>query len=60
PFNFVDDKWYHTTVEMLRPRTPVPDPTTVSQGAKNLYLDLSDRVKAYFVVRRRYSLSDET
>ncbi|KAJ7939676.1 hypothetical protein B0H13DRAFT_1586998, partial [Mycena leptocephala] len=60
PFNFVDDKWYHTTVEMLRPGTPVPDPTTVSQGAKNLYLDLSDRVKAYFVVRRRYSLSDET
>ncbi|KAJ6603516.1 hypothetical protein DFH09DRAFT_899008, partial [Mycena vulgaris] len=50
PFNLVKDRWYKTTVEPLRPGTHVPDPRTVLRDAKNLYLDLSDRVKGYFVV----------
>ncbi|KAJ7938625.1 hypothetical protein B0H13DRAFT_1463572, partial [Mycena leptocephala] len=43
PFNFVTDRWYQTSVEMLRPgaSADIPDPTTVSRAAKNLYLDLS-------------------
>ncbi|KAJ7106307.1 hypothetical protein C8R44DRAFT_638520 [Mycena epipterygia] len=50
PFNFMKDKWYQTSIEMLRLGIHIPDPTTVSRDAKNLYLDVSDRVKDYFVV----------
>ncbi|KAJ7938721.1 hypothetical protein B0H13DRAFT_1587420 [Mycena leptocephala] len=56
PFNFVTDKWYRFQVQLLRPNTHIPDPTTVSRDVKHLYLDLSDRVRDYFVVRDPFNV----
>ncbi|KAJ7170280.1 hypothetical protein C8R43DRAFT_825309, partial [Mycena crocata] len=50
PFGYIHDKWYQFQVEMLRPGTPIPDPSTVSRDAKALYLKLSVVVKAHFAV----------
>jgi len=40
PFNAVTDKYYKMEVEMLRPGTVIPHPTTVSQDIKHLYVEL--------------------
>jgi hypothetical protein len=41
---------YEIAVEMLRPGTHIPDPTTIPRDANHLYLDLSDLGKLYFEV----------
>jgi hypothetical protein len=51
PFNAVADKYYKMEVEMLRPGTVIPHPTTVSQDIKHLYVELSKTVRQYFKVR---------
>jgi hypothetical protein len=38
PFNIVTDKYYRTEVELLRPGTIIPSPSTVSRNLKLLYL----------------------
>ncbi|KAJ6565074.1 hypothetical protein B0H10DRAFT_1626867, partial [Mycena sp. CBHHK59/15] len=48
PFNFVADKYYQISVEMLRPGTHIPDPTTVSRDAKKLYLKLSANIRDHW------------
>ncbi|KAJ7085001.1 hypothetical protein C8R43DRAFT_909255 [Mycena crocata] len=50
PFNYVKDKYYQLIVQMLRPGTTIPDPTTVSRDANTLYLKLSTNVRDYLVV----------
>ncbi|KIJ58078.1 hypothetical protein HYDPIDRAFT_59895, partial [Hydnomerulius pinastri MD-312] len=50
PFNMVNDKYYKMEVQMLRPGTELPHPTTVSKDIKYLYIDLASDVRAYFVV----------
>jgi hypothetical protein len=50
PFNAVTDKYYKMEVEMLRPGTVIPHPTTVSQDIKHLYVELSKTVRQYFKV----------
>ena len=50
PFNAVTDKYYKMEVEMLRPGTVIPHPTTVSQDIKHLYVELSKTVRKYFKV----------
>jgi len=44
PFNFVNDKYYHKEVELLRPGTKIPAPSTVSLNIKHIYLELSKTV----------------
>ena len=51
PFNFVNDKYYHKEVELLRPGTKIPAPTTVSLDIKHIYLELSKTVRMYFKVQ---------
>jgi hypothetical protein len=51
PFNFVNDKYYHKEVELLRPGTKIPTPSTVSLDIKHIYLELSKTVRTYFKVR---------
>ena len=50
PFNFVSDPLYIAEVNMLRPGTKLPDPTTVSRDVKLLYEQLSMHVSDYFQV----------
>ncbi|KAH8110931.1 hypothetical protein DFH11DRAFT_1513749, partial [Phellopilus nigrolimitatus] len=50
PFNFVTDPHYKLEVEMLRPGTIIPHPTTVSRDINTLYVGLSNYVKDYFTV----------
>ncbi|KAF6753991.1 hypothetical protein DFP72DRAFT_790364, partial [Ephemerocybe angulata] len=50
PFNFVQDPSYRAEVNMLRPGTKIPDPTTISRDVKLLYEELSKHVKQYFKV----------
>ncbi|KAF5325785.1 hypothetical protein D9611_000913 [Ephemerocybe angulata] len=48
PFNFVQDPMYRAEVDMLRPGTSIPDPTTVSRDVKLLYEKMSIHVGKYF------------
>lgn len=50
PFNAVHNKYYKMEVEMLRPGTVIPHPTTVSLDIKHLYVELSKTVRSYFKV----------
>jgi hypothetical protein len=43
-FNAVTDIYYKMEVEMLRPGTVIPHPTTVLQDIKHLYVELSKTV----------------
>jgi hypothetical protein len=54
PFNSVADKYYKMEVELLRPGTKIPAPTTVSLDIKHLYLELSKGVREYFKVCIKY------
>jgi hypothetical protein len=57
PFNAVTDKYYKMEVEMLRPGTVIPHPTTVSQDIKHLYVELSKTVRQYFKVSINISVT---
>ncbi|KAJ7793724.1 hypothetical protein B0H13DRAFT_1675497 [Mycena leptocephala] len=50
PFNSVNDKYYKMEVELLRPGTTIPAPSTVSRHLNLLYLELSKDVRQYFTV----------
>ena len=50
PFNSVYDEDYLNEVEMLRPGTIVPSPSTVSRDINDIYVALSTHVKNYFFV----------
>lgn len=50
PINTILDDEYHQEVQMLRPGTVVPHPTTVQRDILNLYTDLSIFVLSYFAV----------
>ncbi|TEB34430.1 hypothetical protein FA13DRAFT_1918268 [Coprinellus micaceus] len=50
PFTFVQDPLYQAEVDMLRPGTQLPDPTTVSRDVKLLYKHLAPHVSSYFKV----------
>jgi hypothetical protein len=54
PMNSVADEDYWTEVEMLRPGTVLPHPSTVSRDMRSLYLTWSVLVQTYFAVRRKY------
>jgi hypothetical protein len=49
-FNEFQDKYYKMEVEMLRPGTVLPHPSTVSRDLNEIYLKLSNHVKNYFAV----------
>jgi len=57
PFNAVTDKYYKMEVEMLRPGTIIPHPTTISQDIKHLYVELSKTVRQYFKVSINISVT---
>ncbi|RXW13602.1 hypothetical protein EST38_g12250, partial [Candolleomyces aberdarensis] len=48
PYNSVQDPLYAAEVEMLRPGTKIPDPTTVSRDVQLLYQEISKCVCQYF------------
>ncbi|KAK6992134.1 ribonuclease H-like domain-containing protein, partial [Favolaschia claudopus] len=48
PFNSVTDPLYLEEVELLRPGTNVPSPSTVSRDVRALYEEGSKQVKEYF------------
>jgi len=50
PFYTVKDPDYLAEVEMLRPGTVVPSPTTVARDVHTLYRELSIDVRQYFLV----------
>jgi hypothetical protein len=50
PFNSVSDEDYQAEVEMLRPGTVLPAPSTVSRDIKAIYLSMSIMVRTYFAV----------
>jgi hypothetical protein len=50
PFNSVLDEDYQAEVNMLRPGTKLPHPTTVSRDIQAIYLDMSMHVRNYFQV----------
>jgi hypothetical protein len=50
PFNTVSDPFYLQEIELLRPGTQVPTPSTVSRDIQNIYQAGSDVVKEYFSV----------
>jgi hypothetical protein len=54
PFNSVLDKDYQAEVQMLRPGTEIPHPITISRDARTVYLELSKRVREYFVVNTNF------
>ncbi|KAH8105594.1 hypothetical protein DFH11DRAFT_1518765 [Phellopilus nigrolimitatus] len=51
PFHALMDRHYLMEVEMLRPGTIVPSPSTSSRDINDLYLELSKNVRNYFRVR---------
>ena len=51
PFNSVADEDYIAEVEMLRPGTKIPSPSTVSRDIKAIYAEVSKFVRTYFLVR---------
>lgn len=56
PFNIVCDEDYQLEVEMLRPGTVIPSPSTVSRDIRAIYLEMSKLVRAYFKVILESSL----
>ncbi|KII90073.1 hypothetical protein PLICRDRAFT_108714 [Plicaturopsis crispa FD-325 SS-3] len=48
PFNSVADPDYLAEVQLLRPGTVVPHPSTVSRDARDIYLQASNHIKEYF------------
>ena len=42
------DEDYQAEVDMLRPGTKLPHPTTVSRDIQAIYLDMSKHVRDYF------------
>ncbi len=48
PFNSVLDKDYQAEVNMLRPGTKLPHPTTISRDIQAIYLDMSQHIRSYF------------
>jgi len=50
PMNEILDDDYQTEVEMLRPGTVVPHPTTIQRDLVNIYEHMSDFVRNYFLV----------
>jgi hypothetical protein len=48
--NEILDDDYQTEVEMLRPGTVVPHPTTIQRDLVNIYEHMSDFVRNYFLV----------
>ena len=50
PFNSVADPYYIQEVEMLRPGTKLPSPTTVSRDIKAMYSIGAEVVREYFSV----------
>jgi hypothetical protein len=53
PANMVKDKFYEMEVQMLRPGTEIPHPSTISRDIKDLYKDLAVDVRNYFLVSSR-------
>ena len=51
PFESVSDALYIEEVDLLRPGTTLPHPTTVSRDVHALYSEGSKSVKEYFAVR---------
>ncbi|KAI0041494.1 hypothetical protein FA95DRAFT_1468683, partial [Auriscalpium vulgare] len=51
PFRSVLDAHYQAEVELLRPGTILPAPSTVSRDVQAIYDKGADAVKAYFLVR---------
>ncbi|KDQ18441.1 hypothetical protein BOTBODRAFT_80592, partial [Botryobasidium botryosum FD-172 SS1] len=50
PFSMVKDPLYLAEVELLRPGTVVPHPTTVSGDILKIYTESAKLVKSYFEV----------
>lgn len=50
PFNSVRDPYYIDEVEMLRPGTHIPSPSTVSRDVNTIYKKGSTYLKEYFAV----------
>ncbi|KAF8806861.1 hypothetical protein BYT27DRAFT_7068410, partial [Phlegmacium glaucopus] len=50
PINSILDDDYRTEVEMLRPGTPIPHPTTVQHDLVSIYIHMSTFVMNYFMV----------
>lgn len=50
PSNSVLDEDYRMEVEMLRPGTVIPHPSTISRDINVIYLELSKHVRDYFKV----------
>ncbi|TFY82246.1 hypothetical protein EWM64_g1767 [Hericium alpestre] len=48
PFNSVQDPRYLEEIELLRPGTVVPSPSTVSRDSNDIYVQGSNAVKQYF------------
>jgi hypothetical protein len=51
------DEDYQAEVQMLRPGTEIPHPITISRDARTVYLELSKRVREYFVVNTNFFTS---
>ena len=56
PINMVLDEDYRDEVEMLRPGTRVPHPTTVQQDLINIYTHMAMHVVNFLAVSRNYIL----
>ncbi|KIJ06879.1 hypothetical protein PAXINDRAFT_58178, partial [Paxillus involutus ATCC 200175] len=50
PFNIVKDAQYVQEVELLRPGTVIPSPTTVLRDVTKIYKEGAKQVKEYFKV----------
>lgn len=50
PFNSIADPYYLQEIELLRPGTSVPSPSTVARDVQTLYQEGSRHVKNYFKV----------
>jgi hypothetical protein len=50
PLNMVLDEEYKQEVELLRPGTKLPHPTTLARDIHHVYVDGSKIVRAYFLV----------
>lgn len=50
PFTCVLDEYYRAEVQLLRPGTILPSPSTVSRDICSIYLDMAKYVRDYFKV----------
>lgn len=51
PYDSISDELYIEEVDLLRPGTKLPSPSTVSRDVQALYSEGGKRVKEYFAVR---------